>query len=89
MIDTTPSAIDYSDDIPIQTFIQDCAQAAHRGIDKAQEWIQKLQAQDIMTVGDLRHLQDEDWEGIGLTVFALRAIKNMLKGKQSARHTPL
>ncbi|CDH51843.1 ser thr protein kinase [Lichtheimia corymbifera JMRC:FSU:9682] len=80
---------EYSDDVAIQTFIQDCAQAAHRGMDKAQEWIQKLQAQDIMTVGDLRHLQDEDWEGIGLTVFALRAIKNMLKGKQPARHTPL
>jgi hypothetical protein len=33
-----------------------------------------------MTVGDLRDLHDEDWAGIGLTVFALRALKNMLIG---------
>ena len=32
-----------------------------------------------MTVGDLRGLLDEDWSGIGLTVFALRALKNMLR----------
>lgn len=37
-----------------------------------------------MTVGDLRDLHDEDWAGIGLTVFALRAMKNMLKGKRLA-----
>lgn len=37
-----------------------------------------------MTVGDLRDLHDEDWSGIGLTVFALRALKNMLKGKKQA-----
>ncbi|KAI8890001.1 hypothetical protein K501DRAFT_82392 [Backusella circina FSU 941] len=37
-----------------------------------------------MTVGDLRDLHDEDWVGIGLTVFALRALKNMLKGKRLA-----
>lgn len=37
-----------------------------------------------MTVGDLRDLHDEDWVGIGLTVFALRALKNMLKGKKQA-----
>ena len=37
-----------------------------------------------MTVGDLRDLHDEDWAGIGLTVFALRALKNMLKGKRLA-----
>lgn len=35
-----------------------------------------------MTVGDLRGLHDEDWAGLGLTVFALRALKNTLKGKR-------
>lgn len=68
----------------------DCAQASHRGADKAHEWARKLQNQDIMTVGDLRDLHDEDWAGIGLTVFALRALKNMLKGKKlAAQQTPL
>ena len=64
--------------------MQDCARASHRNVDKAHEWIKKLQNQDIMTVGDLRDLHDEDWAGIGLTVFALRALKNMLKGKKLA-----
>ncbi|KAI8890013.1 kinase-like protein [Backusella circina FSU 941] len=75
---------EYSDDTDIEVFVTDCAQASHRGTDKAHEWARKLQNQDIMTVGDLRDLHDEDWVGIGLTVFALRALKNMLKGKRLA-----
>ncbi|KAI8640355.1 kinase-like domain-containing protein [Parasitella parasitica] len=75
---------EYSDDTDIGVFVADCAQASHRGADKAHEWARKLQNQDIMTVGDLRDLHDEDWAGIGLTVFALRALKNMLKGKKLA-----
>lgn len=76
--------IEYSDDTDIGVFVTDCALASHRGSDKAHEWARKLQNQDIMTVGDLRDLHDEDWAGIGLTVFALRALKNMLKGKKLA-----
>ncbi|KAI9243938.1 kinase-like domain-containing protein [Sporodiniella umbellata] len=75
---------EYSDDTDISIFVADCALGSHRGTDKAQEWVKKLQNQDIMTVGDLRDLHDEDWTGIGLTVFALRALKNMLKGKKLA-----
>lgn len=81
---TNKCFIEYSDDTDIGVFVADCAQASHRGADKAQEWARKLQNQDIMTVGDLRDLHDEDWAGIGLTVFALRALKNMLKGKKLA-----
>jgi WNK lysine deficient protein kinase len=44
--------------------------------------VHKLHDQDILTVGDLRGLHDEDWAGLGLTVFALRALKNTLKGKR-------
>ncbi|ORZ19384.1 kinase-like domain-containing protein [Absidia repens] len=73
---------EYSDDTTIDVFVRDCAVATHRNADKAHQWINKLQNQDIMTVGDLRDLHDEDWSGIGLTVFALRALKNMLKGKK-------
>lgn len=75
---------EYADDTDIELFVRDCAIASHRNIDKAQEWANKLKNQDIMTVGDLRDLHDEDWAGIGLTVFALRALKNMLKGKKQA-----
>ncbi|CAO3650455.1 unnamed protein product [Cunninghamella blakesleeana] len=73
---------EYSDDTTIDVFVRDCAVATHRNAEKAHQWINKLQNQDIMTVGDLRDLHDEDWSGIGLTVFALRALKNMLKGKK-------
>lgn len=79
--------IEYADDTDIELFVRDCAIASHRNIDKAQEWANKLKNQDIMTVGDLRDLHDEDWAGIGLTVFALRALKNMLKGKKQAVQT--
>lgn len=58
------------------------AAASNRNKDKALEWVHKLQNQDIMTVGDLRDLHDEDWAGFGLTVFALRALKNMLVGRK-------
>ncbi|ORE11811.1 kinase-like protein [Rhizopus microsporus var. microsporus] len=80
---------EYSDDTDISVFVTDCALASHRGADKAQEWAKKLKNQDIMTVGDLRDLHDEDWAGIGLTVFALRALKNMLKGKRLAASSQL
>lgn len=79
---------EYADDTDIELFVRDCAIASHRNIDKAQEWANKLKDQDIMTVGDLRDLHDEDWIGIGLTVFALRALKNMLKGKKQPTSPP-
>ncbi|KAI7860537.1 kinase-like domain-containing protein [Circinella umbellata] len=85
-----PPTVDYSDDCDIETFVYDLASVTQRNTDKAQGWINKLQDQDIMTVGDLRDLHDEDWAGLGLTVFAARAMKNMLKGKQpNTSITPL
>jgi hypothetical protein len=71
--------IEYPNDTSIETFVLETAAASNRNKDKALEWVHKLQNQDIMTVGDLRDLHDEDWVGIGLTVFALRALKNMLQ----------
>ncbi|KAG2182790.1 hypothetical protein INT44_005770 [Umbelopsis vinacea] len=69
---------EYDDDTSIEKFVNDTAIATNRER-KTVEWAAKLRAQDIMTVGDLRDLHDEDWSGIGLTVFALRALKNMLR----------
>ncbi|KAI9473498.1 MAG: kinase-like domain-containing protein [Benjaminiella poitrasii] len=74
---------EYTNDTSIETFVLETAAATNRNKDKALEWVGKLQDQDIMTVGDLRDLHDEDWVGIGLTVFALRALKNMLVGKKN------
>eukprot|EP00842_Homolaphlyctis_polyrhiza_P001660 jgi/Hompol1/2495/HPOL_002930-RA len=72
---------EYADDRPIEELVQDVAIATKRGLDKATEWLGVLKAQDIMTVGDLRDLQDDDWSSLGLTVFAGRALRNALYGK--------
>ncbi|CAB4412737.1 unnamed protein product [Rhizophagus irregularis] len=69
---------EYPDDTPIEQFVRDTALAINRDTEKANDWSKKLKNQDIMTVGDLRALMDEDWGQIGLTVFALRALKNAL-----------
>ncbi|KAI8577547.1 hypothetical protein K450DRAFT_177613 [Umbelopsis ramanniana AG] len=74
----TTCLTEYDDDTSIEKFVNDTAIATNRER-KTVEWAAKLRAQDIMTVGDLRDLHDEDWSGIGLTVFALRALKNMLR----------
>ncbi|KAJ3344836.1 hypothetical protein HDU91_007537, partial [Kappamyces sp. JEL0680] len=38
--------------------------ATKRGLEKANEWLSRLKAQDVMTVGDLRDLQEEDWQSL-------------------------
>ncbi|EGF76496.1 hypothetical protein BATDEDRAFT_92667 [Batrachochytrium dendrobatidis JAM81] len=76
-----PLANEYSDDQNINELVNDVAAATKRGSDKVTEWLGRLNTQDIMTVGDLRDLQDEDWSSLGLTVFASRALKNALYGK--------
>ncbi|KAI8374643.1 kinase-like domain-containing protein [Radiomyces spectabilis] len=73
-----PISKGYAADVSIDDFVRDTAVATNRNREKAMEWAAKLKDQDIMTVGDLSGLQDEDWAGIGLTVFAVRALKNML-----------
>lgn len=73
--------IEYNDNASIEEFVYDTAIATGRGADKAKEWLAKLQNQDIMTVGDLRDLEDDDWTGMGLTVFACRALRNALSGR--------
>ncbi|KAI8901622.1 kinase-like domain-containing protein [Globomyces pollinis-pini] len=76
-------AKDYSDEVVIEEFVRDTAVATKRGLEKANEWLSKLKAQDLMTVGDLRDLVEEDWQNLGLTVFAIRSLKNALYGKPS------
>ncbi|KAF9964421.1 signal transducing kinase of the PAK, partial [Mortierella alpina] len=74
-------------DAPIEDLVHDTAMAYHRGPDKAKEWLAKLKNQDIMTIGDLKDLQDSDWAGFDLTVFASRALRNRLFGKNIKRPT--
>lgn len=69
--------------MPIEDFIIEVAALVNRPPEKANEWIFALKNQDVLTVGDLRDLQDEDWALLSLTVFAARAIKNVLRGSRA------
>jgi hypothetical protein len=80
--------VEYADEQPIEDLVRDTAILNNRGSDKAQEWLAGLKAQDIMTVGDLRDLHDEDWANLGLTVFASRALRNLLYGKNGKNSSP-
>lgn len=77
--DFEPMTRDYPNDFPIEDFVLDVASNCNRDADKANEWLSKLEMQDIMTVGDLRDLLDDDWAHLNLTVFASRALKNGLQ----------
>ncbi len=80
--------LEFEDDCPIEDLIYETAQLTNRGRDKADQWLEKLKSQDVMTVGDLRDLHDEDWASLNLTVFAARAIKNALQGKSMRTISP-
>ncbi|KAI0225231.1 hypothetical protein L0F63_003273 [Massospora cicadina] len=79
---------EYADSAPIEDIVYDTASLTNRGADKAAEWLIKLKAQDLLTVGDLRDLHGEDWAGLGLTVFASRALRNCLHGRHSRSPKP-
>ncbi|KAI3650174.1 hypothetical protein MP228_004912 [Amoeboaphelidium protococcarum] len=85
---TTVPLKDYKDEQAIEDLVHDTAVVNNRGVDKEREWLAKLHAQDVMTVGDLRDLHDEDWGNLGLTVFASRALRNALHGKQLRNISP-
>jgi hypothetical protein len=55
---------EYQDDDTIEVLVEDTATVTKRGPEKAAEWLAKLHKQDIMTVGDLRDLQEEDWSNL-------------------------
>lgn len=61
---------EYYDEDLIELIVEDTAYATKRGAEKAAEWLDKLHKQDIVTVGDLRDLQEEDWAN--LYVFFVR-----------------
>ncbi|TPX38062.1 hypothetical protein SmJEL517_g00298 [Synchytrium microbalum] len=42
---------------------------------KAGEWANVLKSHDIMTAGDLDYLEEEDWDRLGLSLLAIRAIR--------------
>lgn len=79
-----PFTKDYPDQCTVEEFVLDVAIHCNRSAEKAAEWIRRLKAQDIDTVGDLHRLQEDDWIKLNLTVFATRALRNALAGRQVA-----
>lgn len=77
------SRLEYPNNLPIADFVTEVAVLVNRPPEKANEWTVVLKSQDVLTVGDLRGLQDEDWALLNLTVFAARAIKNVLRGART------
>ncbi len=72
------SVTTFMDTDPIEVFVNLAAHQARRSSQKAAEWAQRLRSQDVISVGDLRQLHPEDWSSLKLTVFACRALKNLL-----------
>jgi len=87
--DFEPMARDYPNDFPIEDFVSDVATSCNRDAEKANEWLSRLKNQDIMTVGDLRDLHEDDWSHLNLTVFASRAFKNGLLGSTRKPFNPI
>ncbi|ELQ76579.1 non-specific serine/threonine protein kinase [Trachipleistophora hominis] len=65
----------------IENFVNETASIVNRTPDIANEWIKLLKEQEIDTVEDLKLLVEEDWDALGLPVFAARAMMNSLYGK--------
>jgi len=78
---------EYFNGLPIEELAKYTASSNNK-MDKIKEWIQKLRDQDIVTIGDLRELHDEDWASLGLTVLATRLLKNALYKKLHGNMSP-
>lgn len=55
---------EYANSTSIEELVRDTAAATNRGMERVNEWCARLKAQDIMNVGDLRDLHDEDWSSL-------------------------
>ncbi|OIR58096.1 MAG: WNK protein kinase [Amphiamblys sp. WSBS2006] len=78
-MDFAPVGHEYTNDRKIEELVMEAALQTNRTVEKANEWIEALKKQEIMTVGDLRGLHEEDWKHLNLSVFAMRAIKNAME----------
>jgi len=79
--------LDYFNDLPVEELAKYIAASTNK-TDKIKEWTQKLRDQDIITIGDLKELHEEDWAGLGLTVLATRLLKNALYKKLHGNMSP-
>lgn len=71
-----PPSKEYPNDYDIVCFVKEIAQQANRSVERAMEWAAILKGEDLECVGDLRNLEDSDWNRLNLTVFSQRVIRN-------------
>ncbi|ELA42222.1 WNK protein kinase, partial [Vittaforma corneae ATCC 50505] len=77
-----PKLKEYDNKMSIKSFLEDVCGGINRR-ELVSSWEDRLLAQDIQTVGELKSLHNEDWNRLGLTVYAFRILKNVIfrKGK--------
>lgn len=68
---------EYDNKMSIKEFLTDVCKLIGRFEDLS-VWENKLMAQDIRTVGELKSLHQDDWNRLGLSVFAYRILKNII-----------
>lgn len=68
---------EYDNKMIIKDFLSDVCGLIGRPEDSF-VWENKLMAQDIRNVGELKSLHQDDWNRIGLSVFAYRILKNVI-----------
>lgn len=73
---------EYDNKMSIKDFLEDICGIIDRK-ELVSSWEDRLLAQDIQTVGELKSLHHDDWNRLGLTAFAYRILKNSIyrKGK--------
>lgn len=77
-----PEMRDYDNKMSVKDFLTDVCGLIKRR-EMAPNWNNKLMAQDVRTVAELKSLHQDDWARLGLSVFAHRILKNVIfrKGK--------
>lgn len=72
-----PDMKDYDNNLSIKEFLVDVCGLIERP-ELASSWENKLMAQDVRTVAELKSLHQDDWARLGLSVFAHRILKNVI-----------
>lgn len=77
-----PSIKVYPPEASITDFLKDATEMCNKK-ECISIWENKLLAQDIRTIEELKSLHQEDWDRLGLSLFSYRVLKNIIfrKGK--------
>jgi serine/threonine protein kinase len=71
---------DFKNKMKIKDFLIEICENINRS-ELVSKWEDRLLAEDIQTVGELKSLHQDDWNRLGLTVFGHRILKNVIQRK--------